>query len=252
MAMGELVKEYTREAAKLDQERRAKKKLRPVEGYPFWPHEVVRDAIILCVFTAAMFYLAAFMPYFLETPADPAGQPQVILPDWYLLWTYGALKITDDITILGWQVPLPFIGEDGAFALNPALWGPMNAKIWGILIQGLEMVPVILVPFIDRGHSRRPVESPFWAAGGFAGVIYVLMQSVYSINNVIYAKFPFWGREYGTWTKQYITLFQLDLLSWATNLLPIVAFFAVYVPLKVVQKQHGYEAKLNYSYYKTR
>jgi quinol-cytochrome oxidoreductase complex cytochrome b subunit len=249
-----LVDRYTEEARRLDAQRRAakRKNLRPVEGYPFWPHEFTRDVVIILVFTAVVFYLSAFMPYFLETPADPRGPPAVILPDWYLLWSYGLLKIANDFTIgQGFTCSIGTIYHCGDIVEAPIL-GPLNAKTIGLLLNGVVIAPLILVPFLDRGHSRRPVESPFWASAGFAGVVYILMVSVYSINGVINQTAPIFGQVYFDWTAQYVTIFQLDLLAWLTNLLPVVAFFVTYIPLKMVQKQHGYEAKLNASYYNTR
>ncbi|MHB8585903.1 MAG: hypothetical protein ACYDDF_08740 [Thermoplasmatota archaeon] len=253
-----LVGVYSEEAARLDKDRRVKKKLnRAVEGYPFWPHEVVRDVILILVFTAFIFYLSGFLPYYLESPADPRGPPAVILPDWYLLWSYGILKVTDDFTLCsGWTgtvlgIPGIWTYTCGDIVSLPVV-GTLNAKTWALVFHGFVLGPVILVPLLDRGKSRRPVESPFWASAGFAGVIYILMVSIYSINGVIQASYPVFGQEYFTWTREYITLFRLDLLALLTNLLPIVAFFLVYIPLKIVQRQHGYEAKLNYSYYNVR
>ncbi|MHB8604761.1 MAG: cytochrome b family protein [Thermoplasmatota archaeon] len=258
--------------------------MRPIEGHPFWPHEVVRDAIVFFVFTGMCFYLSAFLPYFLELPAGPT-QPPVILPDWYLLWAYGALKITQDVTILGRPVPIPGIDADGNVALNPLDWGPINAKLFGLIMNAIPGIPFLVVPFLDRGDSRRPVESPFWASLGLATVIYVLMLSVYSVDTVVDPKFPQFGKEYSLWTlfhfaythgagpifdwmyrhdiiltdpakkldlSSFTTLFKLDLLSWLCSLIPILTFFVTYVPLKIMQKKHGYEAKLNYSYYDTR
>ena len=225
--------------------RRAAKKTRPVEGHPFWPHEVIRDSIIILLFTGLCFLLSGFMPYFLESPADYSSQPPVILPDWYLLWSYGMLKITADITVLGVPLSVPLMGENFG-------WQLLNAKTWGLLLNGVVAAPLILIVFLDRGNSKRPVEAPFWASAGMAGVVYIFMTSVYSINNVIYSEFPIFGQEYGTWLNKYVTLFQMDLLAWLTNLLTLLTFFVFYVPLKIVQKQHGYEAKLNANYYKVR
>ena len=251
-SMAEILGEYSREAAQIERERRATKKLRPVEGHPFWPHEVVRDLIIILVFTAITFYAAAAMPYFLEAPADSKGQPPVILPDWYLLFAYGALKITEDLTILGYAVPTPFLDAQYEFAASPANWGPVNAKLLGLIFNAVPGIPFIIVPFVSFGKNRRPVEHPFSASIGMATVVYILMLSVYAIDTVINKEFPFFGREYGTWLAKYFTIFRFDLLSWLTHLLPIVTFFLMYIPLKIFQKQHGYEAKLNHSYYKVR
>ena len=251
-SMSELLREYSSEAAQLERERRAVKKLRPVEGHPFWPHEVVRDLIITLMFTAMVLFASAAMPYFLEGPADARGPPAVILPDWYLLFAYGALKITEDLTILGYPIPTPGLDAQYNFALNPADWGPVNAKLLGLIFNLVPGIPFIIVPFVSFGKSRRPVEHPFAASIGMATVVYILMLSVYSIDTVINKDFPYFGREYGTWLKPYFTIFRFDLLSWLTHLLPVLTFFIMYIPLKMFQKQHGYEAKLNHSYYKVR
>lgn len=251
-SFAQVLKEYSNEAAQIERERRAAKKLRPIEGHPFWPHEVVRDLIITLLFTAVVFYAAAFMPYFLEGPADPRGPPAVILPDWYLLFAYGALKITEDLTIFGFPIPTPGLDAQYNFALNPADWGPVNAKLLGLIFNAVPGIPFIIVPFVSFGKSRRPVEHPFSASIGMATIVYITMLSVYAIDTVINKEFPFFGREYGLWLKPYFTIFRFDLLSWLTHLLPVITFFVMYIPLKMVQKQHGYEAKLNASYYNVR
>lgn len=251
-SMSELLGEYSREAAQLEKERRATKKLRPVEGHPFWPHEVVRDMIIILLFTGVVVLASGAMPYFIEGPANPTGQPAVILPDWYLLFAYGALKITEDLTILGTPIPTPMLDAQYEFALDPADWGPVNAKLLGLIFNLVPGIPFIIVPFVSFGKNRRPVEHPFAASIGMATVVYILMLSVYAIDTVINKEFPFFGREYGTFLKQFFTIFRFDLLSWLTHLLPVLTFFIMYIPLKMVQRQHGYEAKLNHSYYKVR
>src|SRR5581483_10520430 len=113
-------------------------------------------------------------------------------------------------------------------------------------------IPFIIVPFVSFRKSRRPVEHAFAATLGMATLVYIDMLSVYSIDTVINKEFPFFGREYGTFLRPYFTIFRFDLLSWLTHLLPLITFFIMYIPLKIVQRQHGYEAKLNASYYNTR
>jgi quinol-cytochrome oxidoreductase complex cytochrome b subunit len=251
-SMSDILREYSSEAAQIERERRAKKKLANVEGHPFWPHEVVRDLIIISVFTAVIMLASAAMPYYLETPADARGPPRVILPDWYLLFAYGALKITADVSILGHAVPTPFLDAQYNFALSPSDWGPLNAKLLGLIFNLVPGIPFIITPLVSFGKNRRPVEHPFAASFGMASIVYILGLSVYAVDTVVQPDFPAMSRTYGEWTRQYLTLFQLDLLSWMVNVVPIIVFFVMYIPLKIVQKQHGYEAKLNYSYYKTR
>ncbi|HEV8361761.1 MAG TPA: hypothetical protein VGR28_15030 [Candidatus Thermoplasmatota archaeon] len=177
-----LVEHYLSEAKRIEEIRRARKKFRNVEAFPFWPHEAVRSTIIVLAFSAMCIYISALMPYFLEAPANPAGQPEVILPDWYLLWSYGLLKpgLADGIAFGGSFIDLPLLG-------------PVNAKTMGILLNILITVPLIVMPFISTGHPRRPQEAPWTAAFGVAGIVYVFNASVYSVNNVIYSRVTWWG-----------------------------------------------------------
>jgi hypothetical protein len=186
---GGLVEQYLGEAKRIEELRRAKKKFRNVEAFPFWPHEAVRSTIIVLAFTAATVYLSALMPYFLEHPANPAGQPEVILPDWYLLWSYGLLKpgIANSVTLDGATFDIPLMGP------TPFASAPLNAKTMGLLLNILITVPLVLIPFISTGHPRRPQEAPWTAAFGVAGIVFVFNASIYSVNNVIYTNIPWWG-----------------------------------------------------------
>jgi quinol-cytochrome oxidoreductase complex cytochrome b subunit len=220
-----LVREYMDEVQRVDQAARAKKRFRNVEGFPFWPHEVVRDAIFLCFFMAILFALSGFIPYYLEAPANPAGQPQVILPDWYLLWSYGLLKISFDVEVFGVLL--------------------VTSKVFGVLLNGLIIAPLIFLPFIHPGHSRRPVEDPFWAAVGMFGVGLAITLSAFSVNGVIYPHFPILGNRHyqlGPW----------KIGAWLTVLIPIAMFFLTYVPLKWRKSMLHYENKLSRNYFRIR
>lgn len=220
-----LVREYMEEVRRLDQKARAKKRFRNLEGFPFWPHEVVRDLIFISFFMAVLFALSGFVPYYLEGPANPAGQPQVILPDWYLLWSYGLLKIAFDVQLFGVTL--------------------VTAKVFGVLLNAVVVAPLILLPFIHPGHARRPVEDPFWGGVGALGITFALTISAYSVNGVIYPNFPFLGHPkymIGPW----------EIGAWLTVLLPVVAFFVAYVPLKWRQSMLHYENKLSRNYFRIR
>jgi quinol-cytochrome oxidoreductase complex cytochrome b subunit len=223
-----LVREYLDEVVRIENERRAKKRFRNVEGFPFWPHEFVRDMIIFCFLMAVMFALSGFIPYYLEAPADPSGQPQVILPDWYLLWSYGLLKIAVDVQVFGVTL--------------------VTAKVLGVLLNGVVIAPLILAPFIHPGHSRRPVEDPLWAGFGAAGVMLAFTLSAYSVNGVIYPKVPALSNiKFGEGL-----IGQGELGAWLTVLLPILTFFLAYVPLKWRQSKLHYENKLSRNYFRIR
>ena len=63
-------------------------------GSPFWPHEVYRDLVIIFLLCAILLFLSAWYTPIVGPPANPAIQP-FIVPDWYLLFSWGLLKIAD-------------------------------------------------------------------------------------------------------------------------------------------------------------
>ena len=176
-----------------------------VKGEPLYPHELTRDAVLSMYVMALFFYLSAFVPPPLHGAADPTAGTAFPppLPDWYLLWAFGCLKVAWDIefTIFGYHFFL------------------MTAKVWGTLVQGMIVGLVVAVPFIDRaigvlidpqygdvvnrGHERRPIEDPVRAAIGVYGIAMVIMLSIYSINANIAIYYP----EINTKVLSMVTLF---------------------------------------------
>ena len=176
-----------------------------VKGEPLYPHELTRDAVLSMYVMALFFYLSAFVPPPLHGAADPTAGTAFPppLPDWYLLWAFGCLKVAWDIefTIFGYHFFL------------------MTAKVWGTLVQGMIVGLVVAVPFIDRaigglidpqygdvvnrGHERRPIEDPVRAAIGVYGIAMVIMLSIYSINANIAIYYP----EINTNVLSMVTLF---------------------------------------------
>ena len=176
-----------------------------VKGEPLYPHELTRDAVLSMYVMALFFYLSAFVPPPLHGAADPTAGTAFPppLPDWYLLWAFGCLKVAWDIefTIFGYHFFL------------------MTAKVWGTLVQGLIVGLVVAVPFIDRaigvlidpqygdvvnrGHERRPIEDPVRAAIGVYGIAMVIMLSIYSINANVAIYYP----EINTKVLSMVTLF---------------------------------------------
>ena len=176
-----------------------------VKGEPLYPHDLTRDGVLSLYIMALFFYLSAFVPPPLhgaaDTTAGTAFPPP--LPDWYLLWAFGCLKVAWDIefTIFGYHFFL------------------MTAKVWGTLVQGMIVGLVVAVPFIDRaigvlidpqygdvvnrGHERRPIEDPVRAAIGVYGIAMVIMLSIFSINANIAIYYP----EINTKVLSMVTLF---------------------------------------------
>jgi len=75
------------------------------DGYPFFPHFVLKEAAMVMVFFAVVFFVITFAPALFSPedasiPADPFRTPAHIKPEWYFLAAYQMLKI----------VPNKFVG----------------------------------------------------------------------------------------------------------------------------------------------
>jgi quinol-cytochrome oxidoreductase complex cytochrome b subunit len=87
-----------------------------------------------------------------------------------------------------------------------------------------------MVPFLNKGAARRPVEQPFWAAVGVVGVVLSITLAALAIQNF----FPI----------------SLDLLITLTFMLPLVGGILTYAVLKTMRE--GYMYDLNRRYYMLR
>jgi quinol-cytochrome oxidoreductase complex cytochrome b subunit len=87
-----------------------------------------------------------------------------------------------------------------------------------------------MVPFLNKGSARRPVEQPFWAAVGVFGVVFAFTISVLSVKNLV----PM----------------NVDLLFDLTFILPVLAGVLTYAVLKTMRE--GYMYDLNRRYYRLR
>jgi quinol-cytochrome oxidoreductase complex cytochrome b subunit len=138
----------------------------------------------------------------------------VILPDWYLYWSFGLLKLNPlnpELAILGGQKI-------------------MADRTYGVLANLVVVGFVAIVPFLNKGSARRPVEQPFWAAVGVLGIVFAFTISLLSVKNLI----PM----------------NVDLLFDLTFLLPVVAGIVTYAVLKTMRE--GYMYDLNRRYYRLR
>ncbi|AUV83960.1 cytochrome B [Salinigranum rubrum] len=187
---------------------------RDVLGFPTWPHEVIRNLSIASFFVGMVLFLAATMPPHIGPPADGSTTPAVILPDWYLYWSFGLLKLgplNPELTVLGGE---KLLGD----------------RPYGVLANLVVVGVITLVPFLNKGSARRPVEQPFWSAVGVGGVVFAFTISVYSAKNLV----PM----------------NVDLLFDLTFLLPPVASVVAYAVLKTMRE--GYMYDLNRRYYRLR
>jgi len=192
---------------------------RDVLGFPAWPHEMIRNLSITSFFVGVILFVSATMPPPLEAPANPTSTPAVILPDWYLYWSFGILKtetLNLELAILGGQT----IATDRTFA---------------VLLHGPIIAMMFLVPFLNKGSARRPVEQPFWSAVGVFGVILSFTLSLLAIKNLMATRVP---------------ILTSELQLWLSFALPFVGATITYAVLKSMRE--GYMYDLNRRYYRLR
>ncbi|MCU4718343.1 cytochrome b family protein [Halapricum hydrolyticum] len=214
--LSRLTYEYFERARREDQDLRQQSSYveRDVLGFPAWPHEMVRNLALTSFFVGMIIILSATLPPHIDAPANPSSTPEVILPDWYLYWSFGLLK-------LGFLNPeLSLLGGEKL----------MTDRTYGVLANLVVVGIVAIVPFLNKGSARRPVEQPFWASVGVAGVVFSFTIAVLSIKNLV----PI----------------EEGLLNDLTFLLPIVAGFISYAVLKSMRE--GYMFNLNRRYYRLR
>ena len=214
--LSRLTYEYFERARREDQDLRTESDYveRDVLGFPTWPHEIVRNLSITAFFTGMILFLSATMPPHIADPANASVTPAIILPDWYLYWSFGLLKLNDlnpELAILGGQKL-------------------MADRTYGVLANVVVVGFIAMVPFLNKGSARRPVEQPFWSAVGVMGVVFAFTISLLSVKNLM--------------PMDPTLLFDL------TFLLPIVAGIVTYAVLKTMRE--GYMYDLNRRYYRLR
>jgi quinol-cytochrome oxidoreductase complex cytochrome b subunit len=214
--LSRLTYEYFERSRREDQDLREESDYveRDVLAFPVWPHELIRNLALTCFFVGMTFFLSATLPPHLAAAANSSQTPAIILPDWYLYWSFGLLKLgplNPDLAILG--------GEK-----------LMADRTYGVLANVVVVGFIAIVPFLNKGSARRPVEQPFWAAVGVMGVVFAILISALSIKN--------------------LTPIDPHLLFDMTFLVPPVAGAVAYAVLKTMRE--GYMYDLNRRYYKLR
>ena len=214
--LSRLTYEYFERSRREDQDLRQESDYveRDVLGFPTWPHETIRNLSISSFFVGMILFLAATMPPHIGAPANPSVTPAIILPDWYLYWSFGLLKLgplNPELAVLGGQKL-------------------MADRTYGVLANVVVVGIIAIVPFLNKGSARRPVEQPFWSAVGMAGVVFAFTISVYSAKNLV----PM----------------DIHLLFDITFIAPIVCGIVTYAVLKTMRE--GYMYDLNRRYYRLR
>ena len=216
--LSQLTYEYFERARREDQDLRTESTYveRDVLAFPTWPHELIRNLSITFFFVGMIIFLSATLPPHIAAPADPSTTPAIILPDWYLYWSFGLLKLgplNPELAILGGEKLLA-------------------DRTYGVLANVVVVGFISMVPFLNKGAARRPVEQPFWAAVGVFGVTFAATISILSIKNLV------------------APIIDTHLLFDLTFLLPFVAGFVAYGLLKTMRE--GYMFSLNRRYYRLR
>ena len=214
--LSRLTYEYFERARREDQDLRQESTYveRDVLAFPTWPHELIRNLALTSFFVGMILFLAATMPPHIGAPANPNQTPAIILPDWYLYWSFGLLKINPlnpELAVLGGQKL-------------------MADRTYGVLANVVVVSFIAIVPFLNKGAARRPVEQPFWAAVGVFGITFAMTISLLSVKNLI--------------PMPPTLLFDL------TFLLPFVVGAIAYGLLKTMRE--GYMYDLNRRYYRMR
>ncbi len=107
-------------------------------GLPFFPHIVFKDTVMAVLVFGALCGLGWFVGAELEDLADPTDATYNPRPEWYFMFLFQALKF--------------FPGHLEAAA--------------AVFLPGIAMAALVLVPFLDRGPRRHPLDRPLWTGLG--------------------------------------------------------------------------------------
>jgi len=146
-----------------------------IVGLPAFPNQAAVSAVVFFLTAAVLSLLAGLLPVHNVAeygPNDPASTPALIMPDWFLMWVYGFLKL------------LPGIAVDiGPVHINSEFLG-------GIVLPGLVFGAILVWPFVDRTPEPThftvdPLERPWQTAVGVAAVAFVMIASIAGMNNIL-------------------------------------------------------------------
>ncbi|WP_436925094.1 cytochrome b [Halosimplex amylolyticum] len=147
-----------------------------VVGLPAFPNQAAISAIVFFLTMATLSLLAAFLPVHNVAeygPNDPASTPELIMPDWFLMWVFGFLKLLPgwlSFDLLGVHVSTEFIG--------------------GMMLPGIVFGLLFVWPFIDsrdepRHFSVDPLARAWQTAVGVAGVVFIMIASIAGMNTIV-------------------------------------------------------------------
>ncbi|WP_135820584.1 cytochrome b [Halostella litorea] len=182
-----------------------------VVGLPAFPNQAAVSAVVFFLTLAALSALAGFLPVHNIAeygPNNPAATPELIMPDWFLMWVYGFLKLLPtwmSFTVLGVHVSTEFLG--------------------GVVLPTLVFAAVALWPFVDYREepthfTASPLDRPWQTAVGVAAVQFIMVASIAGMNNLL-------GRALGVGTGTVN-----PILSAALVVVPVVSGLVTYYVLR--------------------
>jgi cytochrome b-561 len=147
-----------------------------VVGLPAFPNQAAVSAVVFFLTLATLSLLAGFLPVHNVAeygPNDPATTPSLIMPDWFLMWGYGFLKLVPSwmsFDLFGVHVSSEFIG--------------------GLILPGLVFVGLLVWPFVDyedepTHFTVSPLARPWQTAVGVAAVVFVMLASIAGMDVIV-------------------------------------------------------------------
>jgi len=125
----------------------------------FFPDHVA-EQIIICLFVVVVLItLATIFPPHLGHKADPFDTPEHIKPEWYFLAAYQMLKVAEKLSFLG-------------------AWAP---KVLGVAVQGVGILILVLIPYIDKNRERKYSKRPVAIGIGVLGIIGTIALTVWGM-----------------------------------------------------------------------
>jgi cytochrome b-561 len=147
-----------------------------VVGLPAFPNQTAVSAVVFFLTLATLSLLAGFLPVHNIAeygPNDPASTPSLIMPDWFLMWGYGFLKLTPawmSFDLFGVHFSSEFVG--------------------GIVLPGVVFGAVALWPFVDyepepTHFTADPFDRAWQTAVGITGVLFIMVASIAGMDVIV-------------------------------------------------------------------
>jgi cytochrome b-561 len=149
-----------------------------VVGLPAFPNQAAVSVVVFFLTLAFVSLLAGFLPVHNVAeygPNDPASTPALIMPDWFLMWVFGFLKLMP--SWMSFTVPFTDVHVSTEF-------------LSGMVLPGVVFGLLFLWPFVDYREepthfTADPLDRPWQTAVGVAAVTFVMIASIAGMNNIL-------------------------------------------------------------------